>query len=115
VAGTLNAVSYCFSLAPLLEKTGLRGISKHPSFNVAVEKERDTGNFHREAFAKGLNIKQKDYLLLSPEMFSRVKNSGLNRRAVWSEKASQWPVYHSIKNGKQAANEHSVVWGEIEI
>jgi len=115
VAGTLNAVPYCFSLAPLLQKTDLKDVSKHPSFNVAGEKERDTGNFHRGAFAKGLNIKQRDYLLLSPEMFSRVKNSGLNRKATWSERASQWPVYSTIKNEKQAASEHPVVWGEIEI
>jgi hypothetical protein len=43
VAGTLNAVSYCFSLAPLLQKTDLKDISKHPGFNVAVEKEKDAG------------------------------------------------------------------------
>jgi len=115
VAGTLNAVSYCFSLAPLLQKSDLKDISKHPGFNVAVEKEKDAGNFHRGAFAMGLNIIQKDYLLLSPEMFSRVKNSGLSRKALWSEKASQWPVYNTIKNKKQAASEHAVVWGEIEI
>jgi len=115
VGGTLNAVSYCFSLAPLLQKSDLKDISKHPGFNVAVEKEKDAGNFHRGAFAMGLNIIQKDYLLLSPEMFSRVKNSGLSRKALWSEKASQWPVYNTIKNKKQAASEHAVVWGEIEI
>jgi len=115
VTGTLNTVSYCFSLAPLLQKTGLKDISKHPNFNVAVEKEKDAGNFHRGAFAMGLNTKQKDYLLLSPEMFNRVKNSGLNRKAVWPERASHWPVYNTIKNEKQAASEHPVVWGEIEI
>jgi hypothetical protein len=43
VAGTLNAVSYCFSLASLLQKTDLQDISKHPSFNVAGEKETDVG------------------------------------------------------------------------
>jgi endonuclease/exonuclease/phosphatase family metal-dependent hydrolase len=115
VAGTLNAVSYCFSLAPLLQKTDLKDISKHPGFNVAGEKEKDARNFHRGAFATGLNIKQQDNLLLSPEMFSRVKNGGLNRKATWSEKASQWPVYNSIKNDKHAASEHPMVWGEIEI
>jgi endonuclease/exonuclease/phosphatase family metal-dependent hydrolase len=115
VAGTLNAVSYCFSLSPLLQKTDLKDVSKHPSFNVAGEKEKDAGYLGMKAYRKGLNIKQRDYLLLSPEMFSRVKNSGLNRKATWSERASQWPVYSTIKNEKQAASEHPVVWGEIEI
>jgi len=115
VAGTLNAVSYCFSLAPLLQKTDLMDISKHPGFNVAVEKEKDACYLCMKAHRMGLNTKQKDYLLLSPKMYSRVKSSGLNRKAVWPEKASQWPVYNTIKNEKQAASEHSVVWGEIEI
>jgi len=115
VAGTLSAVSYCFSLAPLLQKTDLKDISKHPGFNVAVEKEKDAGYLHLKANKMGLNIKQKDYLLLSPEMFSQVKNSGLNRKAVWPERASQWPVYNTIKSEKQAASEHAVVWGEVEI
>ncbi len=115
VAGTLNAVSYCFSLAPLLQKTDLKELSKHPGFNIAVEKEKDAGYLHLKANKMGLKIKQKDYILFSPELFSRVKNSGLNRKAVWPEKASQWLVYNTIKNKKQAASEHPVVWGEIEI
>jgi len=115
VAGTLSAVSYCFSLAPLLQKTDLKDVSKHPDFNVAGEKEKDAGYLHMKAYRMGLNIKQKDCLLLSPEMFSRVKNGGLNRSAIWPAIASQWPVYNSIKNEKQAASEHPVVWGEIEI
>ena len=115
VAGTLNAVSYCFSLAPLLQKIDLKDVSKHPSFNVAGEKEKDAGYLGMKAYRMGLNIKQRDHLLLSPEMFRRVKNSGLNRRAVWPAIASQWPVYDTIKNEKEAASEHPVVWGEIEI
>jgi hypothetical protein len=67
------------------------------------------------AYRMGLNIKQRDYLLLSPEMFRRVKNSGLNRSAILPAIASQWPVYDTVKNGKQAASIHPVVWGEIEI
>ena len=115
VAGTLNAVPYCFSLAPLLQKIDLKDISKHPSFNVAGKKEKDTGYLGMNAYRMGLNIKQRDYMLLSPEMFRRVKNSGLNRSAIWPAIASQWPVYDTIKNEKQAASEHPVVWGEIEI
>ena len=115
VAGTLNAVSYCFSLSPLLQKTDLKELSKHPSCNVAGEKEKDAGYLHLKSNKMGLNIKQKDYLLLSPELFSRVKNGGLNRKATWPENASQWQVYNSIKNDKHAASEHPVVWGEIEI
>jgi hypothetical protein len=85
VAGTLNAVPYCFSLAPLLQKTDLKDVSKHPDFNVAGEKEKDAGYLHMGAYRMGLNIKQMDYILLSPEMFCRVKNSGLNRKAMWPD------------------------------
>lgn len=115
VAGTLNTVPYCFSLAPLFQKTDLKDISKHPGFHVAVEKEKDAGYLGMKAYRMGLNIKQKDYLLLSPELFGLVKNSGLNRRAVWTENSSQGQVYNTIKNKKQAASQHPVIWGEIEI
>jgi len=73
VAGTLNAVPYCFSLAPLLQKTDLKNVSKHPDFNVAGEKEKDVGYLHMNTYRMGLNIKQRDYLLLSPEMLGGLK------------------------------------------
>ena len=115
VAGTLNAVSYCDSLSPLLRDTDLRDVTKHPSFKVDFDQGKDATYFRLGAYQKGVNIKQKDYLLLSPKLFSKVKNSGLNRKAVWPLKQPMWSVYSSIDSKIKAGSEHPAVWAEIRL
>ncbi len=63
----------------------------------------------------GVNIRQKDYMLLSPEMFKRVRKSGLNRKAIWPDKPGKWTIYNSILNKEQAASEHPVIWADLHI
>ncbi len=113
--GTLNAVSYCYSLTPLLLKTNLKDVSKHPSFNVDFDKGKDAGYHSLGAYRMGVNIKQKDYLLLSPELFTRVNTSGLNRKGMWPEKQPMWTVYPSINQKNQAASAHPAIWGDISL
>jgi endonuclease/exonuclease/phosphatase family metal-dependent hydrolase len=115
IAGTLNAPSYCHSLSPLIQQTELKDITKHLSFEV----DCDTGNdakYHRlGAYQKGVNIKQKDYILFSPSIFDKMIDSGLNRKAMWPEKRPQWSIYKSLTNKNVAASEHPLVWGKIDI
>ncbi len=115
VVGTLNAVSYCYSLTPLLLKTNLRDVTKHPSFNVDFDKGKDAGYHSLGAYRMGVNIKQKDYLLLSPELFNKVQSSGLNRKGIWPEKQPMWSYFPSINQKNQAASEHPVIWGNFDI
>lgn len=115
VVGTLNTVSYCNSLAPLLRHTNLKDITKHSSFNVDFDKGKDAGYFSLGAYRMGVNIKQKDYLLLSPELFEKTKSSGLNRKGIWPEKRPMWSIYPGINQRSYAASEHPAVWTEIEI
>jgi hypothetical protein len=63
----------------------------------------------------GVNIKQEDYLLLSPALFSNVKNSGLNRKGVWPEKRPKWGIYSTIRNKEQAASGHPGVWMQVKL
>ncbi len=113
IAGTLNAPSYCDSLSPLLQQTDLKDITKHLSFEVDCD-AGDDANYHRlGAYRKGVNIKQKDYMLFSPALFNTMKDSGLNRKAMWPEKRPQWLIYKSVTNKNVAASEHPLVWGEI--
>ncbi len=113
VAGTLCAPSYCNSLTPLLQVTDLKDISKSKTFNVDFDEGKDATYFRLGAYRMGVNIKQEDYLLLSPELFSNVKSSGLNRKGVWPEKRPNWRIYSTIRNKEQAASEHPGVWGEF--
>ncbi len=115
VTGTLNAVSYCDTLSPLFRDTKMKDVTRHRSFNADFDNGRDATYYRLGAYRMGVNIKQKDYLLLSPNLFSRVTDSGLNRKAVWSDKRPKWPVYSSMQNRKQAASEHPAVWARINI
>ena len=115
VAGTFNAVSYCHSLSPLLQQTDLNDISRHSSFEVAADNGNDAGYYRMGAYKKGVNIKQLDYLLLSPALFKWVKSGGLNRRAVWPKIRPQWSIYPTIQNAENAASEHPVIWVELDI
>lgn len=115
IAGTLNAPSYCNSLSPLLQETDLKDLSKSKTFNVDIDEGKDATYYRMGAYQMGVNIKQKDYLLLSPTLFANVKNSGLNRKGVWPEKRPNWGIYSSMQNRNQAASEHPGVWGEIRI
>lgn len=113
VMGTLNAVSYCHSLAPLLLRTNLKEVTKHPSFNVDFDKGKDAGYYSLGAYRMGVNIKQKDYLLLSPELLAKVKSSGLNRKGIWPEKRPIWSVYPNINQKNLAASEHPAIWADL--
>ncbi|WP_373519544.1 hypothetical protein [Pricia sp.] len=115
VAGTLNAVSYCDSLSPLFRDTKMKDVTRHRLFKADFDEGRDANYFRLGAYRMGVNIKQKDYLLLSPNLFANVKDSGLNRKAVWPDKKPMWSVYPSMQYKKQAASEHPAVWAWINV
>lgn len=115
VAGTFNAVSYSDSLSPLLRHTGLKDVTKHQSFNVDYDEGSDADYFRLGAYRLGVNIKQQDYLLLSPNLFAKVNDSGLNRKGVLPKKRPIWKVYPDMHSKKQAASEHPAVWADISI
>lgn len=115
ITGTFNAPSYCDSLSPLLQKTDVKDITKHLSFEVDIDEGDDASYFRLGAYRLGVNIKQKDYMLLSPALFKQLIDSGINRKAVWPEKRPQWSIYKSVTSRHNAASRHPMVWGKIEI
>lgn len=110
IMGTLNAPSYCHSLSPLLQDTDLKDITKHLSFNVDYDEGIDASYHRMGAYSKGVNIKQKDFMLLSPDLFLKMKDSGLNRKAIWPEERPQWTTYNTLKAKTHAASEHPAIW-----
>jgi exonuclease III len=114
IAGTFNAPSYCDSLSPLIQETDLKDITKHLSFEVDIDKGDDSTYFRLGAYRMGVNIKQKDYMLFSPALFNKMKDSGLNRKAMWPDKRPQWSIYKSVSNKNVSASEHPLVWGKLD-
>lgn len=110
ITGTLNAPSYCNSLAPLLQNTDLKDITKHASFEVDYDNGIDASYHRMGAYRQGVNIKQKDYMLLSPTLFQTLNDSGINRKAMWSFERPQWSNYKTIKLKRDAASEHPALW-----
>jgi len=115
IAGTLNDVPYSDCLSPLLRDTDLRDITKHPSFNVDIDKGKDASYFRLGAYRMGVNIKQKDYLLLSPELFGKAEAGGLNRKAIWPLEKPMWSVYSTVQEKSQEASGHPALWADIKI
>ena len=110
ILGNLNAPCYSTSLAPLLQKTDLRDIVKHDSFETDLDLGTHSGYYRMGGYRKGINIKQKDYLLLSPSLFDNVSDSGLNRKAMWPSKMPKWPLYDSMVSELDAASDFPLIW-----
>ncbi|MBD0777745.1 hypothetical protein HPE56_08065 [Maribacter sp. ANRC-HE7] len=113
IAGTFNTPSYCDSLSPLFQNTGIKDITKHFSFEVATDEGDDATYFRLGAYRMGVNIKQKDYLLFSPALFEIMQDSGLNRKAMWPNKKPLWSIYKTVTSKNNAASEHPILWGKI--
>lgn len=115
VCGTLNDVSYSDTLSPLLAGTDLVDISRNRTFRPKSDKGRDARYFSLGAYSKGVNIKQRDYMLLSYSMADKVIASGLDRRAMWPERTGKWDVYPSVTSREHAGSSHPLIWGEWDI
>tara|TARA_R110000868_G_scaffold111854_1_gene301685 strand:+ start:4808 stop:5932 length:1125 start_codon:yes stop_codon:yes gene_type:complete len=113
IAGTFNTPSYCDSLTPLFQDTDVKDITKHFSFEVTTDEGDDATYYRLGAYRKGVNIKQKDYLLFSPAFFERMQDSGLHRKAMWPTKKPQWSTYKEVSSKYNAASEHPLVWGNL--
>lgn len=114
IAGTLNAPYYADSISPIME-TGVADIVKHGSFSVLSDSGKDAGYFRMGAYRMGVNIIQKDYLLVSPALFEKVNSSGMNRKAMWPLKKPEWKTYDTIENEKDSASDHPLLWASFEL
>ncbi|MGB5820345.1 MAG: hypothetical protein WBG90_12735 [Saonia sp.] len=115
VCGTLNDVSYSDCLSPLLRGTDLKDIAKNKKFKSDADLGRDKNYFRLGAYRMGVNIKQQDYLLLSPKLFNNVNTAGMNRLGTWPERKPNWKLYPSIASKNHAASEHPLIWARIDL
>ena len=115
IVGTFNTPSYCDSLSPLFQNTDVKDITKHFSFEVTTDEGDDATYFRLGAYRKGVNIKQKDYLLFSQALFERMQDSGLNRKAMWPNNKPKWSTYKEVSSKYNAASVHPLIWGSLNL
>lgn len=113
--GTLNAPAYSSAIAPLVKGSGLTDITKHPNFRGDVDKGQDAEYYRLGAYKMGVNIKQRDYLMLSDGLFAGVKECGLVRKGMWFNERPQWDMLKDIKSERDAASEHPLLWCQFPL
>ncbi|WP_190810320.1 hypothetical protein [Flagellimonas sp. S3867] len=115
LVGTLNAPSYSNAIAPIIQDTELRDITKHLSFSVDLDKGKDADYFRLGAYKMGVNIKQRDYLMLSKGLFNATLNCGLVRKGMGHKNRPKWGIFNTIKNEKHTASQHPMLWCDLDI
>jgi len=107
VIGDLNDSPDSETLAPLLQGSELKDISTHPAF----QSDGLPGSYGR-----GTQKEKIDYILLSPALFSRVKQGGIWRKGVWGpNKKPGWEIYPEMTTPEEAASDHAALWADIGI
>lgn len=101
VLGDLNDYPGSWPLQPLLRGTGLQDVMAHPRYQGLPG-----------TYGSGRSIKQKlDYILLSPALWNRVQNVGVERKGVFTRSARG--RFHSVISPETAASDHAAVWVDI--
>ena len=108
VAGDLNDTPNREPLRPLLgDGSNLIDIMQHPNF---------TGDGREGTHGNGTKDGKLDYILMSPQLASRVRAGGIERRGVWGGKnGNLFPHFPEIKTAKDAASDHAALWVELDL
>jgi endonuclease/exonuclease/phosphatase family metal-dependent hydrolase len=105
VAGDLNDTPTSDPLAPLLDKTDLRDIGTHPTFD-------DGGR--PGTFANGTAANKIDDILLSPTLYDRVTGGGIWRQGVWGgTHGDLFPHDDTITKPAEAASDHAAIYADL--
>lgn len=110
VVGDMNDVPDSDPLAPLLQGgSTLKDIFTSPQFS---DGGRPGTHGNCTASAK------LDYILLSPELFSKIERAGVFRMGMWGGKNGDlWPRYgDELLSGPQdVASDHAALWVELNV
>jgi len=107
VLGDLNDTPDSTPLAPLIDGTDLKDISRHANFN---------SDGRPGTYANGTAGNKIDYILLSPALFANVRSAGVERRGVWGGKnGTLFPHYPEVTKVAEAASDHAALWADIDL
>ena len=105
VLGDLNDTPDSKPLKPLVQDTDLQDVSEHANYR----QETRTGTY-------GTGKDKIDYLLLSPDLFARVEDAGLNRKGVWHgpKVKNPWEMLDTMERDIHQASDHAAIWADLK-
>jgi endonuclease/exonuclease/phosphatase family metal-dependent hydrolase len=107
ILGDFNDTPDSAPLAPLIKNTNLKDISLHTAFD-------DGGR--PGTFGTGAKSNKIDYILMSPDLFTKTTKGGIFRKGVWGGiNGNMWPHYPEMKQASDAASDHAAIWAEIDL
>ncbi|MFF3403498.1 endonuclease/exonuclease/phosphatase family protein [Streptomyces sp. NPDC002659] len=102
VAGDLNDTPNSVSIKSLLGG-GLRDAMSHPGY---------TGE--PGTFGTGTSLNQKiDYLMFSPELFSRVQHVDVERRGIWAPRT--FKSFLTVTSKANQASDHGALYADLDL
>jgi endonuclease/exonuclease/phosphatase family metal-dependent hydrolase len=108
IVGDFNDTPDSDPLRPLLASgSDLKDIFKHPQF---------LGDGRPGTFANGTASNKIDYILLSPELWSKVAACGVLRKGVWGgTNGTLFPHYDEMTKPFHAASDHAALWVDLNL
>lgn len=107
VVGDFNDTPDSEALKPLLTDTTLKDAFTHKNF--------DDGGYPG-TYGSCTAANKIDYLLLSPELFLKVKAGGVFRKGMWpGSRPVRWMVYPELTRKENAGSDHAAVWVDLDI
>ncbi len=108
IVGDFNDTPDSDPLKPLLsQQSDLKDIFDHPKFKA----DGQPGTF-----GNGTKNNKIDYILLSPALFSRVTNGGVERRGVWGgTNGTLFAHFPEITKPIEAASDHAAIFADLNL
>ena len=108
VLGDLNETPDAPPMDPLIrEGSTLVDVMVHPKF---------LGDGRPGTHGNGTASSKLDYILMSPELSSKVTSAGIERRGVWGGKnGNLFPHLATMKSSRDAASDHAALWADLDI
>jgi endonuclease/exonuclease/phosphatase family metal-dependent hydrolase len=102
IAGDLNDVPTSAPLAPLFTG-GFRDVSDHADYPTDRPGTYETG----------LASNKFDYLILSPQLWGKLRTTGIERRGSYHP--STWTPFDTVTKASDEASDHHLVWADLDL
>jgi endonuclease/exonuclease/phosphatase family metal-dependent hydrolase len=102
LAGDLNDTPDSMALASMFTD-GFQDVMSHPNYPTD----------RPGTYATGLAGSKLDYLIMSPQLGARLRDTGIERRGSYHP--NTWEPFDTVKNASEEASDHHLVWAEFDI